>query len=149
MTFLSYAETARERVRRTNRLRGKPASTGGTRRDRKVGREETLTMSSVFSTVGLARISARRPWRVLAVWLVVLILAGFAATGLGDVLTTESTFTNTPESLKGDNLLEARMRDGGERPITETVIVTAESANVDDAAFKGGVRPPADDFHAM
>ena len=106
-------------------------------------------MASVFSTAGLARISARRPWRVIAVWLVVMVLAGYSAMSLGDVLTTESTFTNNPESLQGDKLLEARMRDGGERPVTETVIVTAESATVDDPAFQAVVDATTTDLLAM
>ena len=61
----------------------------------------------MFSTAGLARVSARRPWFVVAVWVVLLVLAGVAATGLGDAFTTEADFTNQPESVRADDLLEA------------------------------------------
>ena len=61
----------------------------------------------LFSTAGLARISARRPWLVVAAWVVLLVLAGVAATGLGDAFTTEANFTNKPESVRADDLLDA------------------------------------------
>lgn len=55
-------------------------------------------MSPLLSTAGLARASATRPWRVLGLWLVILLLGGFAATGLGDALTTSTNVTDKPES---------------------------------------------------
>ena len=90
-----------------------------------------------FSTAGLARLSARRPWRTLGVWLLVLVLAGMAASTLNDALTTEQRFLNNPESQKGAELLEERLR--GEQPITETIVIRSETATVDDAAFKATV----------
>ena len=91
-------------------------------------------MAKGFSTAGLARLSARRPWRVIALWVVLLALAAVAASGLGDVLTTESTFEAKPESVIGQDLLEDRMR--GEAPVTETIIISADAATIDDDAFK-------------
>jgi RND superfamily putative drug exporter len=90
-----------------------------------------------FSTAGLARLSARRPWRTLGIWLLVLVLAGMAASTLNDALTTEQRFLNNPESQKGAELLEERLR--GEQPITETIVIRSETATVDDAAFKATV----------
>ena len=94
-------------------------------------------MSSFLSTRGLARITSRHPWRTLGFWLVLLVLAAVMAPRLGDALTTEGNFTNRPESVVGDDLLEERLR--GERPMTETIIVRSETATVDDAAFRSTV----------
>ena len=90
---------------------------------------------SIFSTAGLARISAQRPWRVVGLWLVILVLAIVStASSLNDVLTTESDFLNKPESVRGFDLLEKRLNF--DNPLTETVIVTSTNATVDDAAFQ-------------
>jgi RND superfamily putative drug exporter len=104
-------------------------------------------MRSFFSTSGLARASARHPWRVLGMWLVLIVFAGIAASSLGDVLTTDSDFLNEPESVKGENLLEERLR--GEEPVTETVIVRSQDATVDDAAFRSVVEQTTADLRAM
>jgi len=93
-------------------------------------------MNGPFSTAGVARISARRPWHVLACWLVLLVLASVAATGLSDAFTTDSDFTNNPESVRADNLLGQRMREGGGEPVTETIVIRSETLTVDDAAFR-------------
>ena len=93
-------------------------------------------MSSRISTAGFARVSARHPWRVIASWILILLLAGIASTGLGDALTTEGDFTNEPESVRADDLLKERLRGGQDHPVTETVIVRSQTATVDDAPFQ-------------
>jgi RND superfamily putative drug exporter len=100
-----------------------------------------------FSTAGLARSSARHPWRVLGIWIVVLALAVLAASGLGDALTTSSNFTTKPESEVGADLLRDRLR--GDRPVTETVIVRSDTTTVDDAAFAAVVDETARALTAM
>ncbi|MEZ4504713.1 MAG: MMPL family transporter [Thermomicrobiales bacterium] len=90
-----------------------------------------------FSTAGLARLSARRPWRTIGLWLLVLVLAGMSASTLNDALTTEQGFLNNPESQRGKELLEERLR--GEQPITETIVIRSERLTVDDAAFQAKV----------
>jgi RND superfamily putative drug exporter len=101
----------------------------------------------MFSTAGLARVSAQRPWRVLALWVLLLVFAGILAPTLGDALTTEDKLTNSPESVQGMNLLEDRLR--GPKPMTETVIVRSDTATVDDAAFRATVDRLAAEFAAM
>jgi RND superfamily putative drug exporter len=90
----------------------------------------------MFSTAGLARISSRHPWSIIGIWLVILVLAGISATGLGKALTTEGDFTNRPESVRGEDLLKERLRGGQDQPVSETVIVRSETATVDDPAFQ-------------
>ena len=102
---------------------------------------------SLLSTSGLARASARHPWRVISVWVVIIALAIVSASGLGDALTTSSNFTGDPESQIGADLLENRLR--GENPATESIVVRSESLTVDDAEFKAVVDETAADIASM
>jgi putative drug exporter of the RND superfamily len=104
-------------------------------------------MKPNISITGLARSSARHPWRVLGIWLVVLALAVVSASGLGDALTTSSNFTKPTESETGSDLLTERLR--GPHAVTETVIVRSEVATVDDAAFEAIVTETANDIRAL
>ncbi|MGH2559617.1 MAG: MMPL family transporter [Thermomicrobiales bacterium] len=92
---------------------------------------------SRFSIVRLARVSAERPWRVVGLWLVLLLIAGALSSSLEDGLTTEATFSTNPESMQGADLLEERLR--GPAPMTETVIVRSESMTVDDPVFQAEI----------
>ena len=103
----------------------------------------------MLSTAGLARVSARHPWFVVAIWCVLLVLAGVAATGLGDALTTEGDFTNRPESVRADDLLTERLRGGADQPVTETVIVHSDTATIDDPAFQQVVTQTAANLRAL
>ncbi len=103
-------------------------------------------MAKLFSTSGMARASARHPWRVVLVWVLLLVLAGVAASGLGDVLTTESNFLNNPESVRGDRLLEDRLR--GPHPVSETIVIRSADMTVDDPAFQQAVEKTTADLRA-
>src|SRR5690606_13229900 len=102
-------------------------------------------MANLFSTRGISQVSARHPWRVLFAWVLLLILAAVAASGLGDVLTTEMNFLNSPESAKGEKLLEERLR--GPAPVSETIVIRADDITVDDAAFREVVEKTTADLH--
>ncbi len=108
-------------------------------------------MSSRLSTAGLAGICARHPWRTFVVWIVILALAVVAASGLGDALTFEGSFTSRPESVRGDDLLTERLRGGEDEALIETVIVHSDTVNVtvDDVAFQEIVERTAADLRAM
>ena len=109
---------------------------------------EENEMGSRFSPAGFARLSARRPWTVVGVWIGMLVIAGvLAATSLGDVLTTEISFTNEPDSLAGFNLLDERMDAG--QAIGETVVVRSETLTVDDPAFGEAVARVASNLRAL
>lgn len=94
--------------------------------------------TSWFSTAGLAQRSARHPWRVVAIWLVILVLGAVAATGLGDALSTDVNLTNSPDSVTGKDLLDARFN--GSAAVSETVIVQSKTMTVDDPAFEQQVK---------
>ena len=91
-------------------------------------------MTVNLSTEALARASGRRPWIVVAVWLV-LIAGAVMISGawLQDALTTEFKFTNQPESEQGFVLMEERFRDL--RKANEVVVVRSEEFVVDDGRF--------------
>src|SRR5215218_3063083 len=81
------------------------------------------------STSDLARISAAHPWRVLAVWILALVLAVATMGVLGDSTTTEIRFNNNPTD--------------------ETVIVQAKIATVDDPAYREHVQQVTADLRAL
>ncbi len=90
---------------------------------------------SLMSTAGLASASARRPWLVIASWIVVFVLAIVSiVTGLSDALTTESNFLNKPESVRGFDLLKDRM--DFKDPVSETIVFHSDSLTVDDPEFQ-------------
>ena len=57
----------------------------------------------------IARASSRHPWRTVGVWAVVLF-AGFAAlsTLLSPALSNDFDFTNSPEAIQAQKLLEQK-----------------------------------------
>lgn len=63
-----------------------------------------------------------------------LLVGGYLASGVGDVLTSDISLTNNPESTRASDLIEDKLR-GPDRG-TETVIVVSETTNVDDPAFE-------------
>ena len=88
----------------------------------------------------IARASARHPWRVIGIWVAVMIAAGVAsATLLSGVLTSDISFTNTPESIKAQNVIDASFASKQAGKSTEYVIVQSAATTVDDPAFKAYV----------
>lgn len=72
-------------------------------------------------------------WVVLVLICIVLTLVF-----LQDALTSEIEFTNTPESERGWELLEERLR--GPTQVNEVVIVRSETLTVDDSRFEAFIR---------
>ncbi len=108
----------------------------------------------------LARISARRPLVVIAIWAVIgLIAGGFAVDAemapgpkpLTDILdrgtTTEFRLRSSAESERADRLLEDRLR--GPKPINEIVIVQSDSLTVDAPEFQAKVEAVYDDVLSL
>ena len=98
----------------------------------------------------LARISARRPFVIIAIWAVVGLIAGGLAVDaemapgpkpLTDILdkatTTEFQLSGSAESERADRLLEDRFR--GPKPVNEIVIVQSDLLTVDAHEFRAKV----------
>ena len=86
----------------------------------------------------MARATSGHPWRTLGVWLVLIVAMGAVSSRLlGDVLSEDVEFTNRPESVRAQEVLE---REFGAPPEdTEFFIVRSESLTVEDAAFEAVV----------
>src|SRR5205807_346824 len=101
------------------------------------GRRRGRTMR--ISAQGLARTSARHPWRVIGAWIALFVVGGFLTSQLlAGALTTQADFTNNPEAKQAQALLEQRLT--GPRHSQEIVIVRSDSATVDDATFRSYVQ---------
>jgi RND superfamily putative drug exporter len=102
---------------------------------------------STFSITGLARISARRPWYVVAGWVLVLFVM-FGVQAVAPLQSTSDvTLLDNPESVRGWYLLEEhgirQTRSG-----TETVIVHSDTITVDNPAFQQVVQQVTDAVRA-
>ena len=89
----------------------------------------------------LARASSHHPWRVIVAW-IVLFLAMGTASGilLGDVLTNDIAFTNSPESIKAQNIVDEKFSEKQAGASTEFVIVQSDDGQtVDDPAYSAYV----------
>jgi putative drug exporter of the RND superfamily len=92
-------------------------------------------MASVFSTEGLAERSANRRWIVVAIFVVILAVAGFVSGAYPLTTTTEVKLLNNPESGRADKLLTSSgLR--GPRPAFETIIVHSEEFTVDQPMYQ-------------
>jgi RND superfamily putative drug exporter len=86
-----------------------------------------------LGTEALARASAKKPWRTLGIWVVLLILAGVASSALlGDALTASIEFTNSPDSARAQQLIEEIRGEPGD---SEFVVVASETATVEDPNY--------------
>ena len=92
-------------------------------------------MALNLSTEGLARASSRRPWTTIGIWVLVFVIAlVLVVSFLEDGLTTEFNPTNNPESKRGDDLLEERLRSP--TGTNEVVIIQSDTFDIDDAEFE-------------
>jgi RND superfamily putative drug exporter len=87
----------------------------------------------------LARASSRHPWRVVVGWILVVGGLGYLSNAyLSGALSNDIAFTNEPESVKAQTLIEERVT--GEQQDTEYLIVKSADLPVDDPAFEAYVR---------
>src|SRR5918999_5810831 len=93
-----------------------------------------------LSPESLARASSRRPWRTIGLWVVLIAAMGFVTSRfLGDVLTQEFEFTNEPESVRAEEVIDRKFGTNGAED-TEFVIVQSPSLTVADPSFEEAVR---------
>jgi RND superfamily putative drug exporter len=88
--------------------------------------------------------AARHPWRILALW-VLLVVAAFAASGTMDL--SGETATAGTEATKAADLIEDRLRE--ETPPEEFVIIESQTATADEAAFSDFVDSLVSDLRAL
>ena len=99
-------------------------------------------------TESLARISARRPWLTIGVWLVVLVIAlALIQNLLGSATTTDFRLAGRYESERAAALLEDKLR--GPEKLAEIVIVQSPSLTVDDEAFRAKVEALHEDIVSL
>jgi RND superfamily putative drug exporter len=82
----------------------------------------------------LAALSARHGRLVILIWVVVVGIGVFFASGIGNVVNSNHQLYFNPESEKGTKLLEGRLK--GPTQAQEVVIVQSQALTVDDPAFK-------------
>jgi RND superfamily putative drug exporter len=71
------------------------------------------------------------------VWLVLIVAMGTVSSQLlGGVLNQDIAFTNRPESVQAQDVIDQRFGNGTEVDSTEFVIVQSDSLTVDDPQFK-------------
>src|SRR5690349_16050364 len=86
-----------------------------------------------------ARACGAHPKRTLAAWIVLAVLSAVTASALlSGALTTESTFTGTPESQRAIDLIQQRL--GHKQPVLDVVIVHSATQTVADAGFRRRVQ---------
>ena len=84
----------------------------------------------------LALSSARRPWLIIGIWALALIISIILRGMLfEDAITTEFAFTSDPDSKIADELIEDRFL-GGPKGTSEVVIVQSQVMTVDDPAYQ-------------
>jgi putative drug exporter of the RND superfamily len=84
----------------------------------------------------LAAASARHPWRVIAIWLVALVLA-IAANATMLEFTTEAEITADPESQQAYDLIDERIPpDPPQEVVNELIVVRSDEHLVIDPEFQ-------------
>jgi RND superfamily putative drug exporter len=96
----------------------------------------------------LARASSRHAWRTVGVWAVILVL-GFGASGvlLSKALTTDFDFTNNPEAIQAQTLLQQKQLEQDVTP--ETFVMTGSQGATTDPAFSEQVNAALRDIRAL
>ncbi|HYJ68674.1 MAG TPA: MMPL family transporter [Nocardioidaceae bacterium] len=97
------------------------------------------------ATQRLAMACARRPWRTIGAWGLVLLLAVASSTVLlGSALTPEGRITTEPDSVKGLDLLDDRFPDRD--AVSEQVIVISDGGDVTDPQVRETVADLRDEI---
>ena len=99
-------------------------------------------------TETLARISARKPWVTISVWLVLLVVGlALSAIFLGSATTTDFRLGGQYESERAAALLEEKLR--GPQKLAEIVVVSSQTLTVGDDEFRAKVVALHEDIAAL
>jgi uncharacterized membrane protein YdfJ with MMPL/SSD domain len=89
----------------------------------------------------LAMASARHPWRTIAVWAVLVVVAVVAIGGLlGGALATEGNPTNNPQSQRAKDALSQAFPPTAGAAVTDIAVVHSSRYTVDAPQFRALVR---------
>jgi RND superfamily putative drug exporter len=90
-----------------------------------------------MSPESIAKASSHHPWRTLGVWIVLIVTMGAVSSALlGDALSQDIAFTNHPESVRAQDLIDQKFpTKGSQSDNTVFFIVQSSSATIDDPAF--------------
>ena len=89
----------------------------------------------------LARASSRHPWKVIGIWGVLfVVMIAVSSSLLSGVLTNDISFTNKPESIKAQDVIDKEFASTDVGASTEYVIVHSDSLTVEDPAYKAYVQ---------
>ncbi|MDR9449773.1 MAG: MMPL family transporter, partial [Acidimicrobiia bacterium] len=91
--------------------------------------------------------AALHPWRFITIWLIILVVAGFFATGIGDVLTDQGDLAVATESSQADDLIADHF-DQKAHPAREFVVVESETLTANDPSFATAVDELVDDLRS-
>ena len=92
---------------------------------------------SRLSTESITTLSIRRPWLTVAAWgLTFLGSIVIVALFLGDALTTNDYFTNEPESVKANVLINEGFGSPGEVTFTEALVIRSDTLTLDAPQFQ-------------
>jgi putative drug exporter of the RND superfamily len=101
-----------------------------------------------LSPQSVAQWSARRRFTVIGIWVGLFLVGGLLTSRyLSGALTTQTEFTNNPDSKQAQQLLEQRLT--GPRRSNEVVIVRSATTTVSDPAFKAFVQRLKADVDAL
>ena len=95
----------------------------------------------------LAAFATRNPWKIVIVWVLAFLVIGSLSAVAPAEFTTEANFTNDPESVRAEDLMEERT-NGQARP-DEFVVIQSDSLTVDDAEFRSFVDELATEIAAV
>jgi RND superfamily putative drug exporter len=97
----------------------------------------------------IARASSRHPWRTIGVWLALIVAMGAVSSSLlADVLTQDIEFTNRPESVQAQDVLDTKFGQSRTED-TEFLIVHSDQFTVADPQLVGFVRQLEDRVAAL
>jgi RND superfamily putative drug exporter len=90
-----------------------------------------------FSPESLARSSSKRPWITIGLWFLLIVSMGFLSSRLlGDVLTQDIEFTNEPESVRAQNVLDEKFPGTDAGNDTVFFLVGSDEASTDEVSFQ-------------
>ncbi len=95
----------------------------------------------------LAGSAATHPWRYITVWLLIVVVAGFFASQIGDVLTDQSDLAVATESSEADDLIAEHFGTESD-PAREFVVIESATLTTDDEEYAAAVEQLIDNLRA-